>query len=172
MPLPVFGSVGSPVDSLASASRSELFAVSQVAADDLHRIRQEEFVVLPIVYMIRAALARMWDNVLFVIGALLLLLGIHASYPFQLNRRLEGFLWTDVAVGVAVVLFVFVRMERDEVLSNIRSTTPGQIKWDRDFIVKLIVYGLIPIAGLFAAEFPDVGGTVLGWIQPLQKALP
>jgi membrane protease YdiL (CAAX protease family) len=122
--------------------------------------------------MIRAALARMWDNVLFVIGALLLVLGIHASYPFQLNRRLEGFLWTDVAVGVAAVLFVFVRMERDEVLSNIRSSTPGQIKWDRDFIVKLIVYGLIPVAGLFAAEFPEVGGTVLGWIQPLQKALP
>ena len=172
VPLSSIGSVGSPVDALPSATRSELFAVSQVAADDLHRFRQEEFVVLPIVYMIRAALARMWDNVLFVIGALLLLLGIHSSYPFQLNRRLEGFLWTDVAVGVAAVLFVFVRMERDEVLSNIRSSTPGQIKWDRDFVVKLVVYGLIPVAGLFAAEFPDIGGAVLGWIQPLQKALP
>jgi hypothetical protein len=171
VPLSSIGGVGS-LDSLPSATRSELFAVSQVATDDLHRFRQEEFVVLPIVYMIRAALARMWDNVLFVIGAILLLLGVHASYPFQLNRRLEGFLWTDVAVGVAAVLFVFVRMERDEVLSNIRSSTPGQIKWDRDFIVKLVVYGLIPVAGLFAAEFPDIGGAVLSWIQPFQKALP
>jgi hypothetical protein len=67
---------------------------------------------------------------------------------------------------------VFVRMERDEVLSNIRSSTPGQITWDRDFMVKLVVYGLIPVAGLFAAEFPDIGGTVLSWIQPFQKALP
>jgi hypothetical protein len=166
VPLPSVGGVGSPV------AGGELFAVSQVASDDPHRSRQEEFVMLPIVYMIRAALARMWDNVLFVIGALLLLLGIHASYPFQLNRRLAGFLWTDVAVGVAAVLFVFVRMERDEVLSNIRSSTPGQIKWDRDFVVKLVVYGLIPIAGLFAAEFPEIGGAVLSWIQPFQKALP
>jgi hypothetical protein len=171
VPLPSIAGAG-PISSLPSTTRSELFAVSQVATDDLHRLRQEEFVVLPIVFMIRAALARMWDNVLFVIGALLLLLGIHASYPFQLNRRLEGFLWSDVAVGVAAVLFVFVRMERDEVLSNIRSSTPGQINWDRDFIVKLVVYGLIPVAGLFAAEFPDIGGTVLSWIQPFQKALP
>jgi hypothetical protein len=169
--------IGGSGGSLPTGPMPDLYAVSHPAADphDLDRARttrEEEFVVLPVVYMIRAVLARMWDNVLFVIGAILLLLVTHASYPFQMNRRLEGFLWTDVAAGVAAILFVFVKMERDEVLSNIRSTTPGQIKWDRDFIMKLLVYGLIPVAGLFATEFPDIGGTVLGWIEPVRKALP
>jgi hypothetical protein len=107
-----------------------------------------------------------------VIGAILLLLVTHASYPFQMNRRLEGFLWSDVAAAVAAIMFVFVRMEHDEVLSNIQSTTPGHIKWDRDFITKLMVYGLIPVAGVFAAEFPDIGGTILSWLEPVRKALP
>jgi len=40
---------------------------------------------------------------------------------------------------------------------------------DRAFCV---VYGLIPLAGLFATQFPNFSGTVLRWIEPVQKALP
>lgn len=179
-PRPQFMSIaggGGVPGSLPAGPAADLYALSQPPGDprdgDRDRLaREEEFVVLPVVYMVRAVLARMWDNVVFVIGAILLLVVTHASYPFQMNRRLEGFLWSDVAAAVAAIMFVFIRMEHDEVLSNIQSTTPGHIKWDRDFITKLLVYGLIPVAGLFATEFPDVGGTILSWIEPVRKALP
>jgi len=66
---------------LVANAPDELFAVAQVAADDLHRARQRVR-RLPIVYMIRAALQDV-DNVLFVIGALLLLLAF--TRPIRFN---------------------------------------------------------------------------------------
>jgi hypothetical protein len=132
----------------------------------------EVFAVLPLVYMARAVLARMWDNVLFVTSAILLLLVANVSYPFQWREGLNALLWTDIAVTVAAILFVLVRMEHNELLSNIRSTTPGRIEWDRDFFAKISVYGIVPLLGLFATQFPNVGRTIVQWVEPVQKALP
>ena len=140
---------------------------SQPRADQL-----EEFAVLPIVFMGRSVLARMWDNVLFTTGAILLLLTANVAYPFQWRHGIDAVLWVDIAVTVGAVLFVVVRMEHDELLSNIRSTTPGRIEWNRDFMAKLAVYGLVPLVGLFATQFPNIGQTIAQWIQPVQKALP
>src|SRR5437762_331044 len=122
--------------------------------------------------MARSVLARMWDNVLFITGAILLLLVANAAYPFQWRNGLDAVLWADIAATVGVVLFVVVRLEHDELLSHIRSTTPGRIEWNRDFMAKLGVYGLVPLIGLFATQFPNIGQTIVQWIQPVQKALP
>lgn len=114
----------------------------------------------------------MWDNVLFVTSAILLLLTANVGYPFQWRHGLNALLWADIAATVGVVLFVVIRMEHDELLSHIRSTTPGRIEWNRDFMAKIAVYGFVPLLGLFATQFPDVGQTILHWIEPVQKALP
>jgi hypothetical protein len=117
-------------------------------------------------------IARIGQNVLFIMGAVLLLLCSHVLYPFQSKQRVMAFIWTDILVGMAVVLTVLVQFERDAVVSRISSTTPGKISWDRDFVSKLVVYGLVPLLGLFATQFPEVGGTLLRWLEPVQKAIP
>jgi hypothetical protein len=152
----------------------ELYAVTRAesSSHDLAISLGEEFVAMPVVFILRALIARMWDNVTFVMGALILVFCGQTLYRFPAKQQLQAFVWTEIFVGVAAVLYVFVKMERDEVLSAIQSTTPGRIHWDRDFVAKLAFYGLIPVIGLFAVEFPDIGGALLNWLQPIQKALP
>jgi len=91
-----------------------------------------------IVYMIRAALARMWDNVLFVI-ARSSSARIHASYPFQLNGGLRVFLdrRRRRRRGRAVCL----RRWSATRCSATSIDHAGPNKWIEIFIVKLIVYG-------------------------------
>jgi hypothetical protein len=71
-----------------------------------------------------------------------------------------------------VVLTVLFQMEKDEVLSRIASTTPGRITWNRETIVRVIVYGLVPLLTLFAAQFPELGAQVLDWLKPIQRSIP
>jgi len=39
-------------------------------------------------------------------------------------------------------------------------------------VLKLTVFALLPLLTLFAAQFPDLGGVILRWLEPVQKALP
>jgi hypothetical protein len=133
---------------------------------------REEFVAMPVVFAIRDALARIGQNVAFIMGAILLVLASHLLYPFQAQQRLMAFIWTDILVAVAAVLAVIVQIERDAIMSRLTSTTPGQIAWDSGFVSKLLVYGVVPLLALFAAQFPGIGSTVLQWIEPVQRAIP
>jgi hypothetical protein len=58
------------------------------------------------------------------------------------------------------------------VLSRIASTTPGRITWNRETIARVVVYGLVPLMTLFAAQFPDLGATILEWLRPIQRSIP
>jgi hypothetical protein len=40
--------------------------------------------------------------------------------------------------------------------------------WNGDFAAKLLV---VPLLGLFAAEFPHVGGTIVQWIDSFHEAV-
>jgi hypothetical protein len=134
--------------------------------------RQEEFVVMPVVLIVRAMLARLWDNLLFVTGAVALMMCGTLTYAFSQHQRLEALVWADILGAMSAVLYVVVSMERDEVLSRLSATTPGKISWDRDFVLKLIVYAIVPLLGLFATHFPSLGETLMHWLAPVQKALP
>jgi hypothetical protein len=133
---------------------------------------QEEFVAMPIVFAIRDMFARLSHNFLFAMGAILLVVCTQLLYPLQSKQLLMGIIWTDILVGVAIVITVLIQVERNPVIGRIASRTPGQISWDRDFVAKLLVYGAIPLIGLFATQFPEVGGALFRWLEPVQKALP
>jgi hypothetical protein len=63
-------------------------------------------------------------------------------------------------------------MEHDDVLSAFASTNSGKMTWDGALWSKIFIYGVIPIATVFAAQFPGIGSTLLDWLTPVQKALP
>jgi hypothetical protein len=59
------------------------------------------------------------------------------------------------------------------VISRLVSATPADRRtWDSALVLKLALFGLIPLLTLFAAQFPDLGAVVLRWVEPVQKALP
>jgi hypothetical protein len=63
-------------------------------------------------------------------------------------------------------------MEHDPVLSAVASTEAGKIRCDTVMWTKVLLFGVIPIATIFAAQFPQIGNTLLGWLTPVQRALP
>jgi len=166
-----------PLGAEVLTAESQLYAIadpapSTTAAPEKTTAAAAEFVAMPAVFICRAIIARLWDNVLFVVVAIVALLVAHMSYPLQGRQLIEGLIWLNIAASVSILLYVFIRMERNDLLSRMRSTTPGQISWDASFLGRMAVYALVPLLGLFAAEFPEIGATVLKWLQPVQRALP
>jgi hypothetical protein len=163
---PVSLVVGAPLDKFLAAE-------SDRRASETERNERSQFAAIPLVLLVRMVVARMWDNLAFVAAAVGLTAATLWAYHLQMKDALISLVWCDVIAAVVVVLYVFVDMERNELLSHITSTKPGEIAWNRgDFAIKLLVYGLIPLAGLFATQFPNLSGTVMRWLEPVQKALP
>jgi hypothetical protein len=124
-------------------------------------------------FIIRDATARLGYNLVFVIGAGLLVFCSHTLFPFQAHRRLEGLAWSYIAVAFVAIVTVLVQINRSDVVARLTSETPGaRAKWDAEFVLKLVVFGLLPLLTLFAAQFPDAGATLLHWLEPVEKVLP
>ena len=50
-----------------------------------------------------------------------------------------------------------------------RVTTPGRIDFTWDFVRQVATYGLLPLIAIIASLFPEVGGSLFGWVEPLRK---
>jgi hypothetical protein len=65
-------------------------------------------------------------------------------------------------LGTAVMAVVaFVQVGRDRILSLISGTTPGRIDWNREFITRILIYGLVPVLTLLGARFPEALRSIL-----------
>jgi hypothetical protein len=64
-------------------------------------------------------------------------------------------------------------MKHDDIIGRLTAKVSGErTTWDAEFILKLAVFGLLPLLTLFAAQFPEIGGTLVQWLAPVEKALP
>jgi|SRR5215469_5197958 len=103
-----------------------------------------------------------------VVAVLLLLLAISA-YPFQSHSLLLMF-------SVVILLFVgiafraFIGMNRDPVLSSLKGTKPREITWDKQFLVRVAFYGLIPLLALLGAQFPESVNQFISYILPATES--
>lgn len=131
----------------------------------------EQFVALDVTFSLYA-LSRWLVYMLSVATMVgLCLLVLVTSYPFQPHRLLL----VEVALGfgglVVVALLLLLQMERDEVLSNISNSTPGEISWDKDFIVKVVTLVVLPIVGLVASQVPEISGNLVAASDALMRVL-
>jgi hypothetical protein len=104
------------------------------------------------------------------VSALILLLW-NMTYPFQPARQLDivcGFVLAGVALCTT---FVFLAMERNSALSRVVGGEPGKIGWDLNLIEQLVLYFVVPVAGLAVAHFPQAGRYFLQWVGPLLQAV-
>ena len=85
------------------------------------------------------------------------------------SHCLLGLIWVDVLIAIVVVMTVFVAFDRDTIISRIRHTTPGEIDWNWDFVVKLLLYAVLPLATLFATQFPEIGSSLMHILDPVQR---
>ncbi|HXB55415.1 MAG TPA: hypothetical protein VN461_11565 [Vicinamibacteria bacterium] len=134
--------------------------------------RGEEFLATLVALCVREVLAHLRNCLLFVMIGLFLILGVVSSFPFQPQRHLLGFPWVVMLGVIGALVMVFVQIDRDEVISRISGTPPGRVSWDWTFVSSLLTYGLLPLATLFATQFPEIGTVVLTALQPVQKSIP
>jgi hypothetical protein len=122
---------------------------------------------------VRDAIARLWHNVVFVIGAVLCVFSAHTLFPFRLQRALEEVGWFYVALAFGAILTVLIQMRGNELLRRIASPDPAKAGgWDTGFILRLAIFVLVPLLTLFAAQFPDAGSVLMRWLEPVRKILP
>ena len=87
-----------------------------------------------------------------------------SSYPI-LSRTTVVFSLLVIVIAVfALVARVYVEMARDEILSLMTGTNPGEL--GGEFWIKILGFGTGPLAGLVAAQFPAVAETIFSVLGP------
>ena len=160
------GPAGSPETAVAAGNVA-------VAVADAVIERQAEVPAMVTALVVRDALVRLAHNLTFVITGILLVFASYTLFPFQQHTDLQVLGWIDIGIAFATILTVLVQIKRNPIIASL--TTPAgapKTTWDTDFVLKVAVFGLLPLLTLFAAQFPDVGGVILHWLEPVQKALP
>jgi hypothetical protein len=134
-------------------------------------LRAEEFLAMQILFLVRELLGRLVNVCFFTIVGVLMMVGAQHAFPFQPRQELLGTAWLYVLSAVALVLWIFAQMERDPVISAFASNQAGKLQWDATLWSKVLVYGVIPIAAIFAAQFPEIGTRLMMWLAPVQGVL-
>jgi hypothetical protein len=62
-------------------------------------------------------------------------------------------------------------MDRDEILSRVARTQAGKITWDLSFILRIVVFGLLPILSVVATRIPEVQTGFSGLIDGLSRVV-
>ena len=78
-----------------------------------------------------------------------------------------------MALTFGSIITVLVQMKRDEILRRLTSDDPAKrAGWDSQFFWRVAVFALIPLLTIFAAQFPDIGGVIMKWVDPVRNILP
>jgi hypothetical protein len=123
--------------------------------------------------VVRDAIARLWHNLVFVIGGVLFVFCSHTLFPFQIQQHLSELGWVYVAASFGAILMVLIQMKRNDILHRLTSPDPTQrTGWDTSFVWQVAVFALLPLLTLFTAQFPNAGQVLLKWVDPMRQLLP
>lgn len=106
----------------------------------------------------------------FLVSALLLFVAVTA-YPFQPARILVFFLTAFIVLLAALAVGSFLQMDRDEILSRVSRTQAGKVSWDFSLVLRVVVYGLLPILSVVASRIPEVQTGLASLIEGLSRAI-
>jgi hypothetical protein len=137
-----------------------------------HLAEAETLLALQVSFALRQLIVRLTKGLTFAAAGLVLLLAAHLLYCFQGRAFWLGLDWALLGLGTLVILYLFIRLEKDPVLSRIWATRPGHLDWNGVFFQRILFYGAIPVVMLFVTFFPEVGSALFGWLEPVQKSLP
>lgn len=154
-------------------ARTELERLFAAATEKLAQYNAlpevEEFFAVRIVAFLRPVVAHMRNCLTAALLASLALLFAVRCYAFEPQWFVSVGIWVALGIGVVVTLWVFVQMDRNASLSAIGGTDPGKVSFDRHFLVNVLTYGVIPLAGIAVTQFPQVGRFVTGWLNPVLR---
>lgn len=129
----------------------------------------EEFVALLYTAFILVVLVRIRGLIVASGGMYVFLLAALSVYPFQPQVIIRTTLMVLLVVIVAVVGFVYAQMHRDSTLSYITDTKPGEL--GINFWIRILSFVAVPVFGLLASQYPEIGNIFSSWVEPAVNAL-
>ncbi len=130
----------------------------------------EDLVALQMVNFLSECTTHLKNLVRYLAICPLLLMFAATSYPFQPQRFLVVIIWMLLIMVTASVVWVYIQMERDEILSRISKTKPNEIQFGASFLGR-ITTTLIPITGVLLAQFPFVSDGIAQFLDPIIRVL-
>jgi hypothetical protein len=115
----------------------------------------EEFIVSRLVNFLAMVFPSLQNLGYFVLAGLLLMLVAVTSYPFQPRNEFLFFNWVVILSFIGTVIWIFVQMDRDTVLSLLNDTKPGEVNFSRELVVRTLLYVAAPLLALLGAQFPE-----------------
>ena len=131
----------------------------------------EEYVASRMVEYIEWVIRHLRVLALFMLLSLVLTTVLVSSYPYHPQSLLRLILLLVMVFTVGAFIAVLVQMNRNEVLSRIAHTEPGEVTWNASFILNLFTFGVVPLLTLLSSEFPGLRNALFAWVQPLVNAL-
>jgi len=126
----------------------------------------EDFLTLRAVGFIHNTFAHLRNLLSFSLTGLMLMLFAVAAYPVQPHHRILSFIWTVSVAAIATTVWSVIQMDRDVILSYMGKTAPGRATINRELISMILIYGVLPLATLFATQFPALGDYVVAFFNP------
>jgi hypothetical protein len=117
----------------------------------------KKFLALRVAAYLRFVFAHLRSCLIAALTSGLLALIAVTTYAFEPKHFVSLGGWLALAVAVALTLWIFFQMDRNPTLSRIGGTPVGKVTFDPAFVTKLVTYAGIPILGLIATQFPEVG---------------
>jgi hypothetical protein len=93
------------------------------------------------------------------------------TYAFEPKQFVFMSVWVLMLAAVVLTFWAFFEMDRNATLSAINGTNPGEISFDRTLVTNLLTYGALPVLGLAATQFPEIGRYFVGWLNPLLRVV-
>ena len=129
----------------------------------------EEFLAIRYFSLIRAVLVNVRYLMMFVSAVFVVTIVAWNSYPFQPRQWVnEAFTGLMILLGTGII-WVFAQIHRDPILNRITNTKANEL--GLDFYLRVTMFGAAPVLIWLAYQFPEVGGSILRWIQPSLEVL-
>ena len=124
----------------------------------------EEFVSFHYIAFIQNIVARIRTMALSMVFLFVSVCFAISFYPFVPRTDITVWMVLNLVLIGFAVAYVYASMERDEIMSYISNSRPGQL--GGEFYVKLFGFLAGPVIGILTTQFPAITDSVLGWLQP------
>lgn len=163
-------SLGKPMEEYWSCTHAEGAAALLAAETREFFDEVEQFVVSRVVNFLAVVFPSLQNIAFFVLAGLLLMLLAVTSYPFQPRDEFLFFNWVVILSFIATVFWIFIQMDRDTVLSLLNDSKPGEISFNRELVLRALLYLAVPLLALFGAQFPEIVRQVLSIFTTTQAS--
>jgi hypothetical protein len=127
----------------------------------------ELFIASRVVDFLRHIFIQLRGFAAFAMTGVLAMMLATSTYPFPNHNTLLWLSWVVLLSAIAICISVFVSINRDRVISMLSGTEPGRFNWDSTMVMRLLLYGVLPILALLGAQFPGGLGGVIARVAGL-----